>query len=63
MNGRLKVPQWLHDEWKNSDDRLAMARKFEACGYDKDILFGKNPCFNPAPPLTLLSSPGHSHIQ
>ena len=61
-NGRLKVPQWLHDEWKNSDDRLAMARKFEACGYDKDILLRKIRCLNPAP-LTLISIPGHSHIQ
>lgn len=32
--GRLQVPQWLHDEWK-SGNHLAMAKQYEACGFDK----------------------------
>ena len=39
MNGRLKVPQWLHDQWKSGGDRLEMAMNFAACGYDEDTLF------------------------
>lgn len=32
--GRLQVPQWLHDEWRNGD-HLAMAKEYQACGFDK----------------------------
>ena len=34
-NGRLQVPQWLHDEWKKGD-HLRLAREFESCNFDKD---------------------------
>ena len=34
MDGTLKVPQWLHDEWRNSD-HLQLAKQFEACNFDK----------------------------
>ena len=32
--GKLNVPQWLHDEWKNGD-HLLLARQFQACNFDK----------------------------
>lgn len=32
--GELKVPQWLHDAWKNGD-HLAMALQYQACGFNK----------------------------
>lgn len=34
-NGELKVPQWLHDTWKNSD-HLKMALQFQSVGFNKD---------------------------
>ena len=36
-NGKLQVPQWLHDEWKPGNP-LQMAKQYEACGFDKDTL-------------------------
>lgn len=35
-NGKLQVPQWLHDMWRNSDDHLKMAIEYEESGRDKD---------------------------
>lgn len=34
-DGSLKVPQWLHDEWKTGKDHLRMARQFRSCNFDK----------------------------
>ena len=33
-DGSLKVPEWLHDAWKNGD-HLEMANQLHACNYDK----------------------------
>ena len=32
--GKLQVPQWLHDEWRNGD-HLQLARQYQACNFDK----------------------------
>ena len=34
VDGKLKVPEWLHDEWRNGD-HLAMAKQLEACNFDQ----------------------------
>ncbi|CAL1131538.1 unnamed protein product [Cladocopium goreaui] len=34
-NGRLNVPEWLHNQWKNGD-HLAMALKFQEANFDKE---------------------------
>lgn len=36
-NGRLQVPQWLHDEWKKGN-HMKMAREFESCNFNKDTV-------------------------
>ena len=33
--GRLQVPEWLHNEWKNGD-HMKLARQFEACNFSKE---------------------------
>ena len=33
-NGKLQVPQWLHDEWRNGD-HMQLARQHQACNFDK----------------------------
>ena len=42
--GRLQVPQWLHDEWRNGD-HLVLAKQYAACGFDKAIIFPQKTCF------------------
>lgn len=45
-NGRLNVPDFVHEQWK-SRDHLSMARDFQQCGFDKDRFFngsGLNKC-------------------
>ena len=34
-NGRLNVPEWLHNQWKNGD-HLSMALKFKDANFDKE---------------------------
>ena len=41
-DGKLQVPQWLHDEWRNGD-HLKLARELESCGFDKAIVSPINP--------------------
>ena len=37
MNGQPNVPQWLHDQWKNSKgNHLQMALELQKVGFDKD---------------------------
>ena len=33
-NGKLQVPEWMHNEWRNGD-HLRLAREFQACGFNK----------------------------
>ena len=33
-DGTLKVPQWLHDQWRTCD-HLQMARQFQSCNFEK----------------------------
>ena len=40
-DGKMRVPQWLHDQWRNGD-HLAMARQFESCNFDKAHLETNN---------------------
>lgn len=37
MNGQPNVPQWLHDQWKNSKgSHLQMALELQKVGFNKD---------------------------
>ena len=36
-NGKLQVPQWLHDEWK-SGNKDVMADCLRDCNFDKDTI-------------------------
>lgn len=40
-NGRLNVPEWLHNQWKNGD-HLSMALKFQEANFDKEPLLFKS---------------------
>ena len=35
-NGKLQVPQWLHDKWRSGEDLLGMAIELEEAGRNKD---------------------------
>lgn len=35
QNGKLNVPEWLHEQWK-ARDHLDMALELESVGFNKD---------------------------
>jgi hypothetical protein len=39
-NGKLNVPEWLHEQWKTGD-HLSMARELESCNFNKAHFFAK----------------------
>ena len=43
--GRLQVPDWLHNEWKNGD-HMKLARQFEACNFSKETITQTFFCIN-----------------
>ena len=42
-NGRLQVPEWLHQQWKTRD-HLEMALELKRCGFDKVLAFTPRSC-------------------
>ena len=40
-SGKLQVPVWLHEAWRNGD-HLAMAKEYEKCDFDRDRLINPN---------------------
>ncbi len=41
-SGKLKCPQWLHEQWKNTASRPQLTKQLEAAGWDKDWIISKS---------------------